>query len=64
MGQYYGAGAVIAVRVIGSLGYYIYRTKKGQVTIDHRAGSKDQQGGESPTPPQQPCPQTNKFEMD
>ena len=31
MNQYYGFGAVIAVGVIGGLGYYIYRTKKGQV---------------------------------
>ena len=27
--QYYGIGVVIALRVIGGLGYYIYRTKKG-----------------------------------
>ena len=26
--QYYGIGTVIALRVIGGLGYYIYRTKK------------------------------------
>ena len=45
--QYYGIGVVIAIGAIGGLGYYIYRTKKG----------------ESP-PPQQPRPQTNKFEMD
>ena len=32
MNQYYGIGAVIAVGVIGGLGYYIYRTKKGEVT--------------------------------
>ena len=32
MNQYYGFGAVIAVRVIGGLGYYIYRTKKGEVS--------------------------------
>ena len=56
--QYYGIGAVIAVGVIGHLGYYIYRTKKGRAS------------GEVPNslnpPPQQPlpCPQTNKFEMD
>ena len=30
--QYYGIGAVIAVGVIGGLGYYIYRPKKGQVS--------------------------------
>ena len=28
MNQYYGIGAVIAVGVIGGLGYYIYRTKQ------------------------------------
>ena len=27
--QYYGIGAVMALGVIGDLGYYIYRTKKG-----------------------------------
>ena len=52
--QYYGIGAVIAVGVIGGLGYYIYRTKKGDIPNN---------------PPQQPSrpqaqPQTNKFEMD
>ena len=55
--QYYGIGAVIAVGVIGGLGYYIYRTKKGQTTAER--------GRESPPPPpQQPHPKTNKFEMD
>ena len=29
--QYYGIGAVIALGVIGGLGYYIYQTKGGQV---------------------------------
>ena len=29
LNQYYRIGAVIAVGVIGGLGYYIYRTKKG-----------------------------------
>ena len=51
--QYYGIGAVIDVGAIGGLGYYIYRSKKGEVPNN---------------PPQQPCPQaqpqTNKFEMD
>ena len=28
--QYYGIGAVIALGVIGGLGYYIYRTKEGE----------------------------------
>ena len=28
--QYYGIGAVLALGVIGGLGYYIYQTKKGE----------------------------------
>ena len=51
--QYYGIGAVIALGVIDGLGYYIYRSKKGEVPNN---------------PPQQPRPQlqpqTNKFEID
>ena len=56
MNQYYGFSAILALGVIGGLGYYIYHTKKGEVPNN---------------PPQQPCPQaiavqaqTNKFEMD
>ena len=30
LNQYYGIGAVLALGVIGGLGYYIYRTKKGE----------------------------------
>ena len=53
MNQYYGIGIVLAVGVIGGLGYYIYRTKKGEVnTIPNNP------------PTQQLLPQTNKFEMD
>ena len=51
--QYYGIRAVIALGVIGGLGYYIYQPKKGEVPNN---------------PPQQPLPQaqpqTNKSEMD
>ena len=47
--QYYGIGAVIALGVIGGLGYYIYRTK----TVEQQ---------DNPKPHLQP--QTNKFEMD
>ena len=32
LNQYYGIGAVIAVGVIGGLGYYIYQAKKGATT--------------------------------
>ena len=49
--QYYGIGGVIALGVIGGLGYYIYRTKKGE---------QPQQNNTHP----QTQPQTNKFEMD
>ena len=49
--QYYGIGAVIALGVIGGLGYYIYQSKKGE-----------QQNNPKPHPQMQP--QTNKFEMD
>ena len=49
--QYYGIGAVIALRVIGGLGYCIYRTKKVE---------QPQQNNPKP----HPQPQTNKFEMD
>ena len=47
--QYYGIGAVLALGVIGGLGYYIYQSKKGE-----------QQNNPKP----HPQPQTNKFEME
>ena len=60
--QYYGIGAVLAVGVIGGLGYYIYQAKKGG------RGATASTSGEQPSNPQQdnpkPCPQPNKFEMD
>ena len=55
--QYYGIGGVIVLGVIGGLGYYIYRTKKGQVSQEVKDVSM------SHNPPKQPPP-TNKFEMD
>ena len=55
--QYYGIGAVIALGVISGLGYYIYRTKKGE-----QPSSNPQQN--NPKPHTQVQPQTNKFEMD
>ena len=55
--QYYGIGAVIALGVIGGLGYYIYRSKKVE---------QPQQNNPKPHPQMQPQmqAQTNKFEMD
>ena len=46
----YGIGAVLAVGVIGGLGYYVYQAKKEAVN--------------NVVPSHQPCPQTNKFEME
>ena len=55
--QYCGIGAVIAVGVIGGLGYYLHRTKKGQATTGW--------GEEQPSNPKQNDPlKTNKFGMD
>ena len=51
--QYYGIGAVIALGVIGGLGYYIDQTKKVE---------QPQQNNPKLHPQVQP--QTNKFEMD
>ena len=54
--QYYGIRVVIAVGVIGGLGYYIYCTKGGEVQPQTQPNN----------PPNQPsrCPKSNKFEMD
>ena len=58
--RYYGIGAVIALGVIGGLGYYIYRTKKGE-----QSSSNPQQNNPKPHPQAIAVqPQTNKFEMD
>ena len=47
--KYYGIGAVLALGVIGGLGYYIYRSKKVEQPQQNKP---------------HPQPQTNKFEMD
>ena len=49
--QYYGIGAVLALGVIGGLGYYIYQTKKVEQPQQNKPHPQMQQ-------------QTNKFEMD
>ena len=49
--QYYGIGAVLALGVIGGLGYYIYRTKKVEQPQRNN-------------PKRHPQPQTNKSKMD
>ena len=53
--QYYGIGAVIALGVIGGLGYYIYQSKKGE---------QPQGEAQKNYPKPHPQPQINKFEMD
>ena len=54
--QYYSIGAVLAVGVIGGLGYYIYRTQQPSHT---------QLNNPPHCPLQQPPrPQSNKLEMD
>ena len=53
--QYYRIGAVLALGIIGGLGYYIYRTKKVEQL---------QQNNPKPHPPPQTQAQTNKFEME
>ena len=42
--QYYSFGAILALGMIGGLGYYIYRIKKGQATTGR--------GEEQPSNPQ------------
>ena len=49
--QYYGIGAVLALGVIGGLGYYIYQTKKGEQPQQNKPHCQMQ-------------PLTNKFVMD
>ena len=49
--QYHGIGDVIALGVIGGLGYYIYQTKKVEQPQQNK-------------PHPQTQPQTDKFEMD
>ena len=57
--QYYGIGAVLALGVIGGLGYYIYQTKKGQAgEVNYSSTTWN------PTVSQQPSTKSDKFEMD
>ena len=67
--QYYGIGAVIALGVIGGLGYYIYRSKKVEKPWGHAVtlgpqGPSSNPKQNNPKPHPQAQPQTNKFEMD
>ena len=52
LSQCYGIGAVLAVGVIGGLGYYVYQAKKGKVNAVNTIVLS-----------QQP-PKANKFEME
>ena len=55
--RYYSIGAVIALGVIGCLGYYIYQSKIGPVTREVTMPVSQQ-------PRPQAQAQTNKFERD
>ena len=50
----YGIRAVLAVGLIGSLDYYLYQAKKGEVNAMPN----------NPPQPHATHPQTNKFEME
>ena len=54
--QYCRVGAILALGVIGGLGYYIYWSKKGEVQNNPPKQSRPQAIATQP--------QTNKFEMD
>ena len=56
--QYYGIGAVLALGVIGGLGYYIYQSRKGPAPREVTMPASQQ-----PSHPQAQQ-QANKFEMD
>ena len=58
LNQYYGIGPVITVKVIGGLGYYIYRTTGAQQPSHTQPNNSPKQQ------PGRPRPQANKFEMD
>ena len=61
LSQYYGAGAVVAIGALGILGYYVYRSKKGdatKVTPVHQSKKVDV----TPVPSSEP--QIHKFEME
>ena len=72
MNQYYGIGAVIAVGVIGDLGYYIYQTQQPSHRPHTQLSNPPQQPPHPPqsgVPPFAGCyvpsgPKTKKFEMD
>ena len=63
--QYYCTGAVIAVGVIGGLGYYIYGTKQpSHGPSEPGVMQRPHTQLRNPPPQSPPRPQTNKFEMD
>ena len=67
--QYYGIRAVIALGVIGGLGYYIYQSRKGPMPREVTMPTSQQPWGHTATlglqgPRPQAQLQTNKFEMD
>ena len=55
--QYYDIGAILALGVIGGLGYYIYQSRKGPTPREVMMPASQQ-------PHPQAQAQTNKFDMD
>ena len=53
---HYGAGAIVAIGVLGVIGYYIYQSKTPKETLIHQPKKTSVQRPEE-TP-------ANKFEMD
>ena len=60
--QYYGIGAVLAMGVIGGLGYYIYQAKKGGLETRRAPRAEGPTSGEVNTIPNR-VPQPDKFGM-
>ena len=64
--QYYGFGTILALGVIGGLGYYVYRTRKGEQPSNPQQNNPKRclQAISTQLPSGAQPAQTNKFEMD
>ena len=39
--QYYGTGAIVAIGALGIIGYCVYQSKKGDITLVHQSKEGD-----------------------